>query len=251
MDNGFEFLEAAATSPLVGATARDKTGVARIFEALQSNMWSNMERRTGPGSGGGMFSSSTLSGPAVSVGGNSSASGSASGAPADNAENEEVEGRDGATFDANEELSAMRQKIENIRSSGSAGSSSNGNDSGASASGNHGSATSTSTSSSISDSINARSSSQGADKEGGKADVVFDLSSMLDRDGGPDIGLIMEQMRAVRERAAGGTMSDEARREAAAAMALKLFELLGDEDDDDDEEEEEEEDKGNMRGRFL
>ncbi len=77
LDHGFEHVEVAATRPLVGAAARDKTGVPRVLEALQANMWSNMERAaaaaaappaaaeasstsTSGGSGGGIFANLNL-----------------------------------------------------------------------------------------------------------------------------------------------------------------------------------------------
>jgi hypothetical protein len=42
LDTGLEVVECCATQPHAGADKRDKTGVARVYEALQSTMWSNM-----------------------------------------------------------------------------------------------------------------------------------------------------------------------------------------------------------------
>ena len=47
MDNGFEFVEAAAASPFVGAQLREKVGVPRVLEALHTTAWSTMRRGGG------------------------------------------------------------------------------------------------------------------------------------------------------------------------------------------------------------
>jgi len=49
-----------------------------------------------------------------------------------------------------------------------------------------------------------------------------------------DIGALMEEMQRIRNQAQTGTLSDEARREAAARMVMKLYSVLGGGDDDEE-----------------
>ena len=45
-ENGFEYVDCAATQSMAGASGREKASVARVLEALQANMWSNHVRAT-------------------------------------------------------------------------------------------------------------------------------------------------------------------------------------------------------------
>lgn len=49
--------------------------------------------------------------------------------------------------------------------------------------------------------------------------------------GGFDVGALMAQMVSVRQAAVAGGMTDEARREAAAAMVARLMRLMGEDGD--------------------
>ncbi|CAM9813568.1 unnamed protein product, partial [Phaeothamnion confervicola] len=47
LDHGFEYIEADCTDAAAGGGRREKEGVPRVLEAFQSNMWTNMQYRSG------------------------------------------------------------------------------------------------------------------------------------------------------------------------------------------------------------
>lgn len=53
LDRGFELVEADARAPFDGADGREKSGMPRVLEALESSMWSNIARAS---DGGGAHS---------------------------------------------------------------------------------------------------------------------------------------------------------------------------------------------------
>ncbi len=73
--------------------------------------------------------------------------------------------------------------------------------------------------------------------EGGTIDENND--NLEDNDGEEeediDIGALMEEMQRVRNQAQTGNLSDEARREAASRMIMKLYSVLGGGDDEENE----------------
>jgi len=79
LDHGFEPVECVATQPAVTAQERDKTSVARVLEALQSNMWSNLERHAAPGAAGGSAAAGLMVGAGIASRG--AGAGAGSGAP--------------------------------------------------------------------------------------------------------------------------------------------------------------------------
>jgi hypothetical protein len=54
LDHGFEVIDANCTAPEEGDDPRDKTGIPRVMEALESTMWSSMTMKP---RGGSQFSS--------------------------------------------------------------------------------------------------------------------------------------------------------------------------------------------------
>lgn len=77
----------------------------------------------------------------------------------------------------------------------------------------------------------AASGTSGAPQERGPESAAAALTAALGaaadgEDGGIDVADLMAQMRAVRDAAVGGGLSDEARREAAAAVAMRFLALL-------------------------
>jgi hypothetical protein len=79
LDHGFEPVECVATQPAATAEERDKTSVARVLEALQSNMWSNLERHAALKAVGGGAAAGLMAGAGSASRG--AGAGAGSGAP--------------------------------------------------------------------------------------------------------------------------------------------------------------------------
>lgn len=229
LDHGFEHVECAATSPLAGAHARDKAGVPRVLEALQSTPWSNMVRRR-PGAaasgiatgastgdaaaGAGVADASAGAASSVAVGGSGGAASACSGGAASGAEVMDAPGAGRAgQSGAPDPVAALRRRIEHGEEDLEAALDENEND----------------------------SAEEGASKRNAAAASGDGVSgSAAARDASelqsePDIGRMMEQMRAVRAQAVSGALSDAERRAAAERMAMQLFALLGADDESDND----------------
>ncbi len=63
LDHGFEFLQADATNPVEGGSDREKEGLPRAWEAMQSVMWSSMEMLPPGGASSGVGVSSAVTAP--------------------------------------------------------------------------------------------------------------------------------------------------------------------------------------------
>jgi len=59
LDHGFELIQADATNPVEGGDEREKEGLPRVWEAMQSVMWSSLQMHPpgGTAAGGGVASS--------------------------------------------------------------------------------------------------------------------------------------------------------------------------------------------------
>lgn len=204
LDHGFEMVETSAIHPLVGASARDKTSVARVYEALQSNMWANMRRRAPAanasygGSGKGLFGGLTLASTAPADTDNEATNG----ADADNAADDNTDSGSGM-------IASMRREVQARADGGS-------------------------------EEAAIADTDVTAGDDGGDA---IGLGGSATSDSGPDIGVMMEEMRRVRDRARQPGVTDDERRDAAAAMAMRLMAMMGALGGDEEEEEEDDVDK--------
>jgi len=70
LDHGFEVVPANALAPGLGSEGRDKRGLGRVLEALQTVMWSTMDMSKGVGAGG---AGSRAAGPLAAAGAGESA----------------------------------------------------------------------------------------------------------------------------------------------------------------------------------
>lgn len=188
LDNGFEHIEIVATSPLVGAHTRDKVNIPRVLEALQSNMWSNMERTKPSTTSFFQQSSSASSSTTVQLTTTASLSSSFTENTVEE-NNEALSTTDTKPSKPQNFFQAMRNAVE-------------------------------------------------AGERGDNVDDENDNSedNEVDDDEDIDIGALMEEMQRVRNQAQTGNLSDEARREAASRMIMKLYSVLGGGDDDENEQ---------------
>ena len=214
-DNGFEHIEICAVKPLVGSRAREKSGVPRVLEALQSTMWSSMEKKTSPPllqGKGVMSASSSLNTTRVSKA--------------------KIGGGGGGEEQCLTENGKMRVGGDVVGSAAS-------------------DVTTTGDKTSSEGIIEAlRRRAEGGGEEGEEEGLLGEgIVRMNDgqggvkkedeeEDGGPDLGALMDEMRRIRDSAHTGALTDEQRREAAAAMTMRLLAMMGGADEDEEEEEE-------------
>ena len=145
LDRGFEFVEADARSPFDGAEVREKSGVPRVLEALESSMWSNITRATDiSAAGGGRIHEMTMLPESVLA---------------------------GAVADAGTSSEDAAAAVEGTAAVGTA---------------------------------------------------LLESEEALDF----DFAALMDEARAVRDTARSGNMTDDQRREAAAAVAMKMLNMM-------------------------
>ncbi len=250
LDNGFEQVQTAGTSPFSGAGSRDKVGVPRVLEALQTTLWSTLERTTtaaAPARGGGEGDSSAVAAaagpasgapPAERIGGGLTVTGIAARAAAVAASSEESGAASASEASASASASAVvgadallaamrRDAARRADGLGGQGDAPDGEDE--------------------ADAIALALGAGAAVGEAGEAGgVVADAAVAEAEKESVDVDRLFAEMLKVRDRAKDAGVRDEDRREAAAAMVAKLYALMGggDEDEDEDEGDGEAEDGG-------
>lgn len=188
LDHGYEHLPCCALAPQFTAQSRDKSGLARVYEALQNVSWkaARMHAAAGP-----------VSRP----------------------------------VSASVDLHASESAADPASQRKGAGSASGGGISAGSCSNGTSAAPEMMLARGIAD------APLRLDTEHDRGDVGLDDAGEPEH--AADIARLVEEMKHVRGAALAGAVSDDQRREAAARMALRLFEMLGgagSEDDDEDGE---------------
>jgi hypothetical protein len=179
LDHGFEAVEAVAIQPLAGSAGRDKAGVARVYESLQSTMWSTMRRKPVGGGAGGVLRLATLEAELQEEGA------AAAGAPS------QYEAPSVPGISGERESDSLQGMLSSMRLAAEVG---------------------------RGDAAPAAAGAGAAEPSMGQEEEEDEL----------DLGSLMSQMQAVRAAAVKGGMGDDERRERAAAMALRLLQLMGD-----------------------
>ena len=67
LDHGFEFVQADATNPVEGGSDREKEGLPRVWEAMQSVMWSSMQMHPPGGAASGVGTTASVAGAAATL----------------------------------------------------------------------------------------------------------------------------------------------------------------------------------------
>lgn len=230
LDNGFEHVECVASMPLEGSVGREKSSVARVLEALQSTMWSNIVRATAapPSASTAVSSSSSAASSSLEKAAEKEGAYDVLN-PHDEAakalleaEEKEAEGLMKTTTkagDGDDDDGAFAGESDDAAKALMAA---------MAASPQEGGSKKTTGAASA-------AAAKGKGKPGPSAAALEDIDK--------DFGRIFEEVKAVRDAAKSGKMTDEQRREAAAQATMRLMAMfggmgmgMGDEDEDEEEE---------------
>lgn len=253
LDAGVELVEAAAsgasfTPAREEEDERSATGVARVHEALQSTMWNGMRRRGGGGGGGGAgggLMALAMSGGVGAGAGGLGGAGRWGASKGDGSDDEAAGGAAAASGGTKAGEAAAAASHRSVEAGGVAS---------ATASGVAPAQPATASSGAASDAVAPTVAVSGpaeppAPGGGGLSDMAALLSAALAADkeeGGGGSGVDEKELetlfagiKAARDAAKTGAVTDAQRRETAAKMAMQLLSLMGglrDDDEDSDEE---------------
>lgn len=213
IDNGYEYIEVNESNLTQGWQEREKEGLPRLMEALQSTMWSCMTKK--------MLISPTPAGQSVTTIGTSSMS-TTTLTSASTLTTGEGEGTVESVF----QVEASLIKGDNDNADTAVDGPSTSKTQTTSSNNNTVESSATITTTATTTAASGESTSSTCTEHG---EDVEDFSDLMD------------QARRLRDRAAAGNMSDEDRRRQAEEMALKLAKLMNLCDDDDDDTDDEEE----------